>query len=96
MELMMMKKAIISSLLVVLAIIFDLTFISNLSFSLNLEEYSVAYSNIFTGFVNLILVVIFLVRAHSPPWQQCKQHWTMASPHLHHPGQIAPYQDKKI
>ena len=76
-ELMMMKRAIISCLLVkvVLTVIFDLTFLSNLSFSLNLGVNGVAYSNIITGFVNMIVVVIFLIRAHGPSWQQFQQHW---------------------
>ena len=79
-ELMMMKRAIIICLLVkvVLTIILDLTFLSDLGFSLNLGVNGVAYSNIITGFVNMVLISTFLIRAHSPSWNELKKNWNFA------------------
>ena len=76
----MMKKAILSCLMVkvILSIILDLTFLSNFSFSLQLGVNGVAYSNIITGFVNAILGVLFLVTKLSPSLQHLKKLWEFA------------------
>jgi len=79
-ELLMMKRAILSCLLlkVILTIILDVTFLSDLGFSLNLGVNGVAYSNIITGFVNMIFISIFLIRSLCPSWQGFNQKWDFA------------------
>ena len=70
-----MNSAIVSCLFVkfALTIILDLTFLSNLGFSLNLGINGVAYSSIITSFVTIVINISFLVRAYKPAWQQFQE-----------------------
>ena len=74
MKLLIMNREISCCLIVkvALTIILDITFLSDLGYSLNIGVNGVAYSNILTSFVNMILIIIFLIRTLCDSWQQFK------------------------
>ena len=71
-EFLKMKKALLSCLVIklFLTVIFDLVFLSELSFSLQLGVNGVAYCNIIAGLVNILVWEFFLFLEIKPTRDQ--------------------------
>ena len=71
-ELLLMNKVIIASLVLkfILTVLLDFTFLSDFDFSLKLGVNGVAFSNIITEGANTILMAIFIIRTLRNDWSE--------------------------